>query len=155
MKVRIEIDGELDEPEVLIRCKELDDSVLSLQNYISKQRDVSQCIQLHRGETEYYVGIKDIYFFETEGRKVFAHTRDMFFEAEYKLYELEELLPQGFMRISKSTIINLDYIYSITRNLTASSVVEFEGTNKSVMVSRSYYRALIERLGMRRLGMSK
>ena len=82
---------------------------------------------------------------------MFAHTSNLFFEAGYKLYELEEVLPHKFMRISKSTIVNLDYIYSITRNLTASSVVEFTGSNKSVLVSRGYYRALVEQLGTRRL----
>ena len=70
----------------------------------------------------------------------------------HKLYELEELLPGSFMRISKSTIANLDYIYSITRNLTASSVVEFVGSNKRAMVSRGYYKLLVERLKNRKLG---
>ena len=54
------------------------------------------------------------------------------------------------MRISKSTIVNLDHIYSITRNLAASSAVAFYGTPKKVYVSRSYYKMLIERLGERR-----
>ncbi len=152
MKVRIELDIGLSEPEVLIRCGELNDSVLNLQNYISEQSGVGQCIPLRRGETEYYVEVKDIYFFETEGRSVFAHTRDMFFEAEYKLYELEQLLPHNFMRISKSAIVNMDYIYSITRNLTASSLVEFAGSDKTVLVSRGYYRALVEQMSARRLG---
>lgn len=151
MKVRIEIDAGMEEAEVVIRCKELNDSIVALQNYILEQNGTGQCLALYRGETEYYVGIKDIYFFETEGRSVFAHTSNMFFEAGYKLYELEEMLPHKFMRISKSTIVNLDYIYSITRNLTASSVVEFAGSNKSVLVSRGYYRALVEQLGARRL----
>ena len=55
------------------------------------------------------------------------------------------------MRISKSCIVNLDYIYSITRNLTASSVVEFVGSSKRILVSRSYYKALMERLRVRKL----
>lgn len=151
MKVRIEIDAGMEETEVVIRCKELNDTIVALQNYILEQNGAGQCLALYRGEKEYYVEIRDIYFFETEGRRVFAHTSNMFFEAGYKLYELEEMLPHKFMRISKSTIVNLDYIYSITRNLTASSVVEFAGSDKSVLVSRGYYRALVEQLGTRRL----
>ena len=54
------------------------------------------------------------------------------------------------MRISKSTIVNLDHIYSITKNLSASSRVEFYGTAKKAYVSRNYYKALIEKLGERR-----
>lgn len=152
MKVKIEIDEELEEEEVLIRCSRLDESIVNLQRYLVEQGNGKQCIPLHRGETEYYVSMKDIYFIETEGREIHAHTADKIFEASFKLYELEELLPGNFMRISKSTIANLDYIYSITRNLTASSVVEFTGSNKKALVSRGYYKALTERLSLRRIG---
>ena len=36
MKVKIEIEEGLEEDEVVIRCGSLNDSVVSLQNYISK-----------------------------------------------------------------------------------------------------------------------
>lgn len=151
MKVKIEIDSGLEESEVIIRCNRLDDSIVNLQNSIMEQAGGRQCISLHKGETAYYVPIEEIYFFETEGKVIHAHTAEKLFEANYKLYELEELLPAGFMRVSKSTIVNLDYIYSITRNLTASSVVEFAGSKKTALVSRAYYKALIDRLSTRRL----
>ncbi len=47
--------------------------------------------------------------------------------------------------------MNLDHIYSITRNLTASSLVEFNGSSKKTLVSRGYYRLLTERLRDRKL----
>ena len=151
MKVKIEIDSGLEETEVIIRCGRLDDSIVNLQNLITEQGNGSRCIALSKEETVYYVPIDEIYFFETEGKEIHAHTADKMFAAAYKLYELEELLPAGFMRISKSTIVNLDYIYSITRNLTASSIVEFAGSHKKALVSRSYYKALVDRLSARRL----
>lgn len=152
MKVKIEIEEGLEETEVVIRCGSLSDSVVSLQNYISKQGSGKRCLPLVNGETEYYVPLKDIYFFETEGREIRAHTADKLFVCGYRLYELEELLPGSFMRISKSTIANLDHVYSITRNLTASSEVEFAGSRKKVLVSRNYYKALVERLKAKKLG---
>lgn len=150
MKVKIEIASGASEPEVLIRCERLDESVIALQNYILELSHSSQVLMLKQGETEYYVPVKDILFFETEGRMIAAHTKDKLFAADYKLYELEELLPPSFMRISKSTIVNMDYIYSITRNLTASSAIEFSGSKKTVLVSRGYYKALTERLNTRK-----
>ena len=152
MRVKIELVSGLPEAEVLIRCGQLDESIVMLQNFIMEQGDGKRCLPLSRGDTEYYVPIEQIYFFETEGRDIYAHTADQLFECPYKLYELEELLPGGFMRISKSTIANLDYIYSITRNLTASSVMEFAGTKKKAMVSRAYFKAVTERLKARKLG---
>lgn len=152
MKVKIEIEEGLAEEEVIIRCGSLNDSVVSLQNYISKQNNGKRCLALNSRETDFFVPMEDIYFFETEGRELRAHTADKIFSCSYKLYELEEMLPGSFMRVSKSTIVNLDYIYSITRNLTASSLVAFTGSKKKAMVSRSYYKLLVERLNARKLG---
>lgn len=152
MKVKIEIVEGLEDEEVVIRCGSLNDSVISLQNYLSKQNNGKRCLLLTAGGTDFFIPMEDIYFFETEGREIRAHTADKIFSCGYKLYELEEMLPGSFMRISKSTIANLDYIYSITRNLTASSMVEFKDSLKKAMVSRSYYKLLLERLNTRRLG---
>ncbi len=153
MKVKIEIQEGLEEEEVVIRCGSLNDSVIGLQNLISKQGSGKRCLGLTKGETQYYVPVEDIYFLETEGREIRAHTADQIYECGFRLYELEELLPGSFMRISKSTIANLDHIYSITRNLTASSEVEFSGSKKKALVSRNYYRALVERLNTKKLGL--
>ncbi len=153
MKVKIEIVKGLEEEEVIIRCGALDDAVVGLQDYLSKQNDGKRCLALAEGETDFFIPMGDILFFETQGREIRAHTADKIFTCGYKLYELEELLPGCFMRVSKSTIVNLDRIYSVTRNLTASSIVEFAGSCKQAFVSRAYYKAMTERLRARRLGL--
>lgn len=95
---------------------------------------------------------EDILFFETDGGMIYAHTVDDVFQTKYKLYELEELLPRTFLRISKSAIVNTDKIYSIHRNLTASSLIAFQHTHKEIYVSRSYYKLLKSKLEEKRLG---
>ena len=150
MKVRIEIQENLAEEDVVIRCARINESVLKLQNIVSDIESNAKSIVLTRGETDYFVPQEQILFFETEGKAVSAHTADKMYETQYRLYELEEMLPGSFMRISKSTIVNLNRIYSITRNLTASSVIEFSDSIKKVYVSRNYYKALIERMGEKR-----
>ena len=150
MKVRIEIHEELTEDEVVIRCARINESVLKLQSMVSDLGSNTRSLVLTRGETDYFVPQEQILFFETEGKTVSAHTEDKMYETQYRLYELEEMLTGSFMRISKSTIVNLNRIYSITRNLTASSVIEFSDSIKKVYVSRSYYKALIERMGEKR-----
>lgn len=52
----------------------------------------------------------------------------------YKLYELEKVLPGHFVRVSKSTIVNSDKIYSILRNITFSSKVAFRNTHNNMHV---------------------
>ena len=70
------------------------------------------------------------FFFETDNNQVMAHTANEIFLTGSKLYELEKILPWYFSRISKSAILNVKKVYAITRNLTASSLIEFEGTPK-------------------------
>ena len=105
MKVRIEIEEGLAEEEVIIRCGQLNDSVVSLQNYISGQGNGKRCLSLQNAETEFFVPMDEVYFFETEGREVLAHTADKIFTCSHKLYELEEILPGNFMRISFPPIL--------------------------------------------------
>lgn len=150
MKVVIEVDEELSEECVIIRCQRLDEKVVRLQSLLAEQMNSDRDILLHKGEKSYYLPLEKILFFETEQKQILAHTQKEMYETDYKLYELEELLPGYFMRVSKSTIVNLNYIYSITKNITASSMIEFQGCHKQIFVSRNYYKALIERLDEKR-----
>ena len=150
MKVRIDIQSSLEEDEIVIRCASINETILQIQNLISNFGRDEKSLTLLKGDTEYFIPQEQILFFETESKMVIAHTAEKMYETQYKLYELEEILPRYFMRISKSTIVNLNQIYSITRNLTASSKVEFYDSIKKVYVSRNYYKALIDRMDAKR-----
>ena len=76
MKVKIEIQETLEEDEVVIRCSSLNEAVISLQNFISEQNGTSRCLKLTDKETDYFVPMEKIYFFDTEGRELRAHTAD-------------------------------------------------------------------------------
>lgn len=149
MKVRIDIVENLQENEVIIRCGKLDEKVQKIHETLLDITKQSNLI-LYKENTEYYLSLDQILFFETVDSCISAHTVDNIYQTKYRLYELEELLPGYFMRVSKSTILNLNQIYSITRNLTASSAVQFIGTHKQVFVSRYYYKPLKCRLDEKR-----
>lgn len=151
MKIRIEIDEGIAEDEVIIRCRGLTEEVTTVQKAVSDVVNASQRFPFFKGNTEYYLALDEILFFETDDSGISAHTKNEMYQTKYKLYELEDILPGVFMRVSKSTILNTRHIYSISRNLTASSVVAFEGTHKQVYVSRYYYKPLISKLEGKRL----
>lgn len=142
MKIRIEVDNKISENEVIIRCSELSEDIKNIQIMLHDMLSCKKCITFYRGDTEYYLSLEEIIFFETEGNRVCAHTIDNIYNVKYKLYELEEFLPGYFMRVSKSTILNTNHIYSITHSLSSSSKVEFQNTHKQVYVSRYYYKPL-------------
>ncbi len=132
--------------EIVIRCKEITPRIIRFQQLLSEKLSDTRQLCFFKGSTEYYIDAEQILFFETDGSSVTAHSTKEVFETRMKLYELETVLGNGFMRISKSAIVNLRKIYSISRNVTASSAIEFAGTHKQVYVSRAYYKILKERL---------
>ena len=144
MKVRIELDPEMDEPEMIIRAPRLTEDVARLQQLILEQKMTP--LTFYKDRSEYFVDVSEILFFETDGEKIYGHTREEAYEVRQKVYELEEILPIAFCRISKSTIVNTKQIYSIEKSFSGTSTVNFYQTHKQVHVSRHYYQLLKERL---------
>lgn len=151
MKIKIEFDEQLQEEEIIIRCSSLTDKIQKIQRTLSDIDNLEEKIVLFKKETEYYLNLEDILFFETGIQGIEAHTIDDIFQSKFKLYELEEILPGTFMRISKSAILNTNRVYAINRNLTASSIIEFQHTHKQVYVSRNYYKPLKNKLEEKRM----
>ncbi|HBA62247.1 MAG TPA: LytTR family transcriptional regulator [Lachnospiraceae bacterium] len=146
MKIRIEIDSGIAEEEIIIRSRVLDERVRSIQEVIQEAAERNKKMVFYKGETTYYLPLAEILFFETDGNAIHAHTAKDVYQIRYRLYELEELLPGFFMRVSKSTILNTKMIYAMTRSVSASCVVQFQNTHKQVYVSRYYYKPLKNRL---------
>ena len=144
MKVRIELDPQMDEPEMIIRAPRLTEDVARLQQLILEQKMTP--LTFYKDRSEYFVDVSEILFFDTDGEKIYGHTREEAYEVRQKLYELEEILPIAFCRISKSTIVNTKQIYSIEKSFSGTSTVDFYQTHKQVHVSRHYYQLLKERL---------
>ena len=144
MKLRIEIDSNLEETEIVIKAAALTDEIADLQRLLQESK--SPRLIFYKGTGEYYLDLSEILFFETDGEKIYGHTREEAYEVRQKLYELEEILPIAFCRISKSTIVNTKQIYAIEKSFSGTSTVNFYQTHKQVHVSRHYYQLLKERL---------
>ena len=117
-----------------------------MQQYMNSQFEQIEAI---KDDVSYYLNLSDILFFETDSKIVMAHTTKNAYQVKYKLYELEDILGGNFMRVAKSTILNLDKIYAITRSI-SNCQIKFEESYKTVYVSRHYYRDLRNRLEERR-----
>ena len=139
MKVKLELDPDQKEAEVTIHARQLTPEIERIYHQLQGTMD----------NTSYYLSINNILFFETDAKQVMAHTTRNAYFVKYKLYELENLLSGQFMRVSKSTILNLDQIYAVTKSI-SNCQIKFHDSYKTVYVSRRYYRDLNERLKERR-----
>lgn len=149
MRVRIESRPENEpngEDEIVIRCARTDDRIRRLEAAIQRCLTEEAGISLYREDTEFFLPCKEILFFETDGRKVVAHTADNLFYTKEKLFTLEQTLPRDFVRASKSCILNAAAVFFVRRGLTGVSEVGFRGTGKTAFLSRSYYKNLMDHL---------
>lgn len=149
MKIHIELDENLKENEIIIRTNSIDEEVVNIQKNIVEAISSKSKITVYKEDSEFYLPLENMLFFESDNDKVYAHTNNDSYLCKYKLYELENLLPAYFMRVSKSTILNTRQILSITRSLSTSGSVEFQNSHKKIYVSRSYIKPLKERLESR------
>ena len=139
MDVEIEKIGAGDRERVLIRCRRLTEEVREIEAFV-KSRQGSLTGQ--RDEKQYEVAIADLYYIESVDGKTFLYTKDQVYETPYRVYELESLLKaNAFLRVSKSTLLNLMKIRAIRPALNGrfSAVLQ---SGEEVIISRNYVKDL-------------
>lgn len=151
MKIRIEI-AEDESEEIVIRCRERTDEIKRIESVVENLLRGGSELVLSIGSREYYVPKSEILFFETYDGKVCAHTKDRMYQTAYKLFELEEILPVYFVRISKSVIANVRLISSLSRELTGNGEITFKECDKATYFSRGYYKILKDKIEEVRFG---
>lgn len=144
MKVIIETSDNISKDEIIIRCREENNLIKKVKEYTENLNEIK--INFYQKDQEYYINLNEILFFETDTNNISAHTISNIYYVKYKFYELENILPKNFIRVSKSSIVNINHIYSINRNITSSSVIEFNKTYKKIYVSRFYFKYLKEKI---------
>ena len=140
MKIKVVIDKNLDE-DIVVYAKERNELVEKIERLLSGDDN----IVAKRDRTLYNLNFSEIVCFTAENNKVFAHTGKERFEACEKIYELEETLPDNFLKINKSCIANIDKIKSFDATITGTLAVNFKNGYRD-FVSRRRMKSVKERL---------
>ena len=102
----------------------------------SQSLPAQEVIFVQKGNSLHKVPLDNILLFETEERKTIVVMKNGRYEIKKTLSQLEELLAEkNFFRISKSTIVNLDKIVSITPDADRTLLATLTG-KITVRVSR-------------------
>lgn len=141
-----------EEDEIIIKCANLSETALALIGEL-KKNDNARGKATHRlhmyldGEI-HLIEPAAVYYFEYVDQKVFAYCKENVYEIKKKLYELEEILPgQDFIRVSKSSILNLDKISSLAPAFGGRFEANLKNGEK-IIISRQYVNTLKEALGL-------
>lgn len=145
MKVEL-ILAEGQEEKVVIHATTLTPEIQQIYAYLKSIETTKRTLIGYHEELEYYLDTREILYFETVDESVYAHKNKQHYLVKQRLYELEKILPAQFMRISKTTILNINHLHAIEKGFGGPRMIQFLYTNKHVYVSRKYYPVLNERL---------
>lgn len=146
MKISINTDPSLKETEIVINCAALTPETESI---IAALRIMDSQMPVTKDGESFILDIAKIAYIEAVDRKTFVYTGTECYETKLKLYETEErLCGSGFLRISKSCLVQLRYIRSIKAELDRKLRLTLEN-GEQMIVSRQYADELKKRLGVK------
>lgn len=144
MKIVIEEPQDVEEEEIIIKCRKMTPELLRVLALLKTQEAL---IAYDRNEI-YRLRPVNVYYIEAVNNKTFLYLKDKVYEAKQKLYELEETLANGdFLRVSKSVILNLSKIKSLSPALNGRFEALLDNGEK-IIISRQYMNDLKKRLGL-------
>lgn len=143
MKVRVEIIEASQEERATLEVYRVTDELKQVIDRLKIKNEV--LIGLCDG-AQHRVQLNSIYYIEGVEKKTFVYTENQVYEISERLYQLVEKYEEfGFLRISKSVILNIDKVESVKAGLNARFEVRLSNGEK-VIVSRSYVKELKRRL---------
>ena len=101
---------------------------------------------------EMILDVKEVYYFDYTDRKLFAYTKEGVYRIMSTLASCEEMLwNYGFVRVSKSNLINIYKIRQLKPDMNMKVYASFDNGER-ICVNRSYKKSFNEYLNrMRRL----
>ncbi len=145
MDIKVELDKNLSENEIIVKCREENKIVKNILEYVKSNLET---IVVSNDDQIYKVTILDILYFDSVDNKTFVYLEDNVYTCELKLYEIEGTLYKNeFIRISKSCILNLNALKSVKRTINGRLIATLKN-GEEVVINRSYVKSFKERFGV-------
>ena len=136
MKVNLFLSKDVDEPYADIHTDQLTDNI-SKAISILESEEASDMLAVKKGSDIALLEFNDIYMFRVEDKQVNVYTEKSNYLVKKPLYQIEEELNQSFIRISKTTIVNLKKIDRVAPSLKGMMFIQLKNGLKD-NISRKY-----------------
>ncbi len=134
-----------EEEEIIIKCHALEEDMVKL---INQFKHGGRKLTVYQENGMFFVEPEEVFYFESVDQKVFAYCQREVYQVKSKLYELLEELPgRDFIRVSKSSILNLNQIERLAPAFGGRYEALLKNGEK-VIISRQYVGSLKEKLGV-------
>lgn len=142
MEVDLQIENELKDNLVILTTKEKTKNIQDIVSYIKTRRYFVDGLV---NDQKLFIPVDHFINFYSSQKKIFGCTNQSELVINYRLYELEKSLPENFIRISNTEIINLDVVKELQLTANGLTTVIFQN-GKITTSSRRYLKKIKERL---------
>lgn len=146
MKITFRKDISLMDNEIIICANKSSPAIEAIINQLSDSIATKKLKGRH-GDDLFLLDFTDIYSFRIEDRILYAYTENKAYTVSAKLYEIKSQTPNNFIQISKSEIINSDYIHYL--ELGTNGIIKINFINTAFThSSRRYLKNIKEHLNL-------
>ena len=136
MKVNLFVSRDIEEPYADIHTDELTDNVTKAISILEND-DSKDMLAVKKGSDIALLEFSDVYMLRVEDKQVKVYTQNSEYSIKKPLYQVEETLSGDFVRISKTTVVNLKKIQRVAPSLKGMMFIELKNGLKD-NISRKY-----------------
>lgn len=136
MKVNLFVSRDIKEPHVDIHTNELTDNITKAISLLETDES-NEILAVKKGSDIALLEFSDVYMLRVEDKQVKVYVENNEYLIKKPLYQVEETLNIDFVRISKTTIVNLKKIKRVAPSLKGMMFIELKNGLKD-NISRKY-----------------
>jgi DNA-binding LytR/AlgR family response regulator len=136
MKVNLFVSRDVEEPYADIHTDELTDNITKAMSILESE-DSNEMLAVKKGSDIALLEFSDVYMFRVENKQVKVYTDSSEYLIKKPLYQVEETLGSDFVRISKTTIVNLKKVERVAPSLKGMMFIQLKNGLKD-NISRKY-----------------
>jgi len=136
MKVNLFVSKDIEEPHADIHTNELTDNITKAMSILESDES-SDMLAVKKGSDIALLQFSEVYMLRVEDKQVKVYTENADYLIKKPLYQVEETLSSDFVRISKTTIVNLKKIERVAPSLKGMMFIQLKNGLKD-NISRKY-----------------
>lgn len=154
MKVNLFVSKDLEEPYAEIYTDALTDNIQKAMVLLENEEEYEEggigdnsILAVKNGQDIVLLDFEDIFMIRVEEKQAKAYTEDKDYLVKRPLYQIEENLDSNFVRVSKTTLVNLRKIKRVAPSLRGMMFIELKNGLKD-NISRKYLSDFKEALNL-------
>ena len=146
MRVDLFFSRDITEPHAEIHTNELTENIQHAINLLEDDSK-SNMLAVKKGKDITFLDFDEIFMIRVEDKQVKVYTENNEYQVKKALYQVEESLNQNFVRISKTTLVNIKKIDRVAPSLKGMMFIMMKNGLKD-NISRKYLPEFKEALGL-------